>query len=60
MYKKQGELVTIFSMKRCKKIKKLSIIFILLNTGRDGKTAYCHMFLSDEDFYRECGYVRSD
>jgi ATP-dependent DNA helicase Q4 len=25
--------------------------------GRDGKTSYCHLFLSDEDFYRECGYV---
>lgn len=25
--------------------------------GRDGKKAFCHLFLHDEDFWREKGYV---
>ncbi|EAR82287.2 ATP-dependent DNA helicase, RecQ family protein (macronuclear) [Tetrahymena thermophila SB210] len=28
--------------------------------GRDGNISYCHMFLDDEDFYRNCGHVYSD
>lgn len=28
--------------------------------GRDGNIAYCHLFLNDEDFFRECGYVQAD
>lgn len=28
--------------------------------GRNGKPAYCHLFLSDEDYYRIRGYVLSE
>ncbi|KAL4462505.1 hypothetical protein ABPG72_009106 [Tetrahymena utriculariae] len=28
--------------------------------GRDGNISYCHMFLDDEDFYRNCGHIYSD
>ena len=28
--------------------------------GRDGKDSFCHMFLNDDDYYKERGFIFAD